>query len=62
MRRTTASGDEVEGTTDVIARLVGFKFSFADGYSMRFHPVPMNTHVLTGTVEYSTCRLHVVHM
>ena len=40
VRRTTASGDEVEGTTDVIARLVGFKFSFADGYSMRFHPSP----------------------
>ena len=51
MRRTSATGDEVEGTTNVIARLVAFKFSFDDGYGMRFHPVP---HVLTGTVEYST--------
>ena len=29
VRRTSATGDEVEGTTDVIARLVAFKFSFA---------------------------------
>ena len=40
MRRTSATGDEVEGTTNVIARLVVFKFSFDDGYGMRFHPVP----------------------
>ena len=31
MRRTSATGEEVEGTPDVIARLVAFKFSFADG-------------------------------
>ena len=37
MRRTSATGDEVEGTTNVIARLVAFKFSFDDGYGMRFH-------------------------
>ena len=40
VRRTSATGDEVEGTTNVIARLVAFKFSFDDGYGMRFHPVP----------------------
>ena len=39
MRRTSATGDEVEGTTNVIARLVAFKFSFDDGYGMRFHPI-----------------------
>lgn len=40
MRRTSATGDEVEGTTNVIARLVAFKFSFDDGYGMRFLPIP----------------------
>ena len=40
MRRTSATGDEVEGTTNVIARLVAFKFSFNDGYGMRFLPIP----------------------
>jgi hypothetical protein len=30
VRRTSATGDEVEGITDVIARLVAFKFSFAE--------------------------------
>jgi hypothetical protein len=39
VRRTSATGDEVEGTTNVIARLVAFKFSFDDGYGMRFHPI-----------------------
>ena len=29
VRRTSATGEEVEGTPDVIARLVAFKFSFA---------------------------------
>ena len=42
MRRTSATGDEVEGTTNVIARLVAFKFSFDDGYGMRFLPIPMS--------------------
>ena len=49
--RTSANGDEVEGTTDVIARLVAFKFSFTNGDGMsEIPPVPC----LTGTVEYST--------
>ena len=42
MRRTSATGDEVEGTTNVIARIVAFKFSFDDGYGMRFLPIPMS--------------------
>ena len=50
MWRTSANGDEVEGTTDVIARLVAFKFSFTNGDGKsEIPPVPC----LTGTVEYS---------
>lgn len=50
VRRTTATGEEVKGTPDFIARLVAFKFFFANGDGMSKLPR------LTGT-ESTLCRL-----
>jgi hypothetical protein len=53
VRRTSATGDEVEGTTNVIARLVAFKFSFDDGYGMRFLPIPHVNVFFLQCVQYT---------
>ena len=55
VRRTSATGEEVEGTPDVIARLVAFKFSFADGV-IPSRP-PCLKQVPLSTLHEATCSL-----
>lgn len=60
MRRTSATGDEVEGTTNVIARIVAFKFSFDDGYGMRFLPIPMSCFCFYSAHSHSPLEARIV--